>query len=412
LFHGMTGWVNVARITCVAGVYALATGVAARAQTLPSEPIVFADGRVTVSGDVSAGIAPRDPGFFNYTDYEYSALRLLRVDVLGSVSAGAHITVLGELRSENLASPRPYGLYVRIRPWTKRRFDIQAGRVPPTFGAFAHRAYASDNPLIGYPLAYQYLTSLRPDALPANADDLLKMRGRGWLSSFSVGNPAPEAGVPLASVFRWDSGVQVHAASDLIETTASVTAGTLSNPLFRDDNGGQQFAGRVALHPAVGLIIGASASHGPFVSRAAARSAGGDARGDDFAQTAWGGDVEYSRDYYLVRAETIFSQWTLPSIAAPFISGPLSALGTSVEGRYKITAGLYAAARLDHLGFSEVTGSTGRATWDAPVTRVEVGGGCSIQRNLVLKLSYQHNTRDTLRVPTLNLAAAQLVFWF
>ena len=54
--------------------------------------------------------------------------------------------------------------------------------MPPTFGAFARRTYATDNPLIGYPLAYQYLTSLRPDALPANADELLRMRGRGWLS--------------------------------------------------------------------------------------------------------------------------------------------------------------------------------------------------------------------------------------
>jgi hypothetical protein len=131
-----------------------------------------------------------------------------------------------------------------------------------------------------------------------------------------------------------------------------------------------------------------------------------------FAQTAWGGDAEYSRDYYLVRVETIFSRWTLPSVAAPFIRGPLSALATSVEGRYKITAGLYAAARLDHLGFSEVSGSARRAPWDAPVTRLEVGGGYAIQRNLLLKLSYQHNTRDTARVPERNLTAAQLVFWF
>ena len=403
---------NAARLTCVVGVYALAAGADARGQTLPSEPIVFADGRITVSGDAWAGIAPHDPGFFNYTDYEYSALRLLRFDVSASVKAGEHITLLGEVRSDNLGRVRPYALYARIRPWTRRAFDIQAGRIPPTFGAFAHRTYAWDNPLIGYPLAYQYLTSLRPDSMPANADELLSMRGRGWLSHFSIGNVVPQQGVPLVSVLRWDSGVQVHAASDLAEATASVTAGTLSNPLFRDDNGGQQVAGRLALHPVVGLVIGGSAAHGPFVSDSAARSAPGDGRGDQFNQTAWGGDVEYSRDYYLVRVETIVSQWTVPPVAAPFIRGPLSAVATSVEGRYKITAGLYGAARVDRLGFSEITGSKGPATWDAGVRRVEVGGGFSIQRNLVFKLSYQHNTRDTARVPVLNLTAAQLVFWF
>jgi len=34
-------------------------------------------------------------------------------------------------------------------------------------GAFARQAYGRDNLVIGTPLAYQYLTSLRPDALPA-----------------------------------------------------------------------------------------------------------------------------------------------------------------------------------------------------------------------------------------------------
>jgi hypothetical protein len=403
---------NAARLTCLVGICALATGAPARAQTLPSEPIVFADGRVTISGDAGAGIAPRDLGFFNYTDYDYSALRLLRLDLSASVKAGDHLTLLGEVRSDNLGRPRPYALYARIRPWTTRALDIQAGRIPPTFGAFAHRTYAWDNPLIGYPLAYQYLTSLRPDSLPANADDLLRMRGRGWLSHFSIGNVAPEQGMPLVSVLRWDTGVQVHAASDLAEATASVTAGTLSSPTFHNDTGGQQFAGRLALHPVAGLVLGASAAHGPWVSQSALRGVLGNGRSSDFAQTAWGGDVEYSRDYYLVRVETVFSQWTVPSVDAPFISEPLGALATSVEGRYKITAGLYAAARLDHLGFSEVTGSAGRATWEAPVSRIEVGGGYSIQRNLVFKLSYQHNSRDTARVPLLNLVAAQLVFWF
>jgi hypothetical protein len=158
---------------------------------LPSEPIALADGRVTVSGDLSAGYGSGDPGFFNYTDYEHSTLRLFRVDLTAAVKAGPHFTLLGEIRSENLGEVRPYALYLRIRPWITRDFDIQVGRVPPTFGAFARRIYANDNPLIGYPLAYQYLTSLRPDALPASADDSCAQRGVGWLVRYSLGDPAP-----------------------------------------------------------------------------------------------------------------------------------------------------------------------------------------------------------------------------
>jgi len=45
---------------------------------------------------------------------------------------------------------------------------------------------------------------------------------------------------------------------------------------------------------------------------------------------------------------------------------------------------------------------------------VEIGGGYSIQRNLLLKGSFQHNHRDGgLLLPSVaNMIAAQLVFWF
>jgi hypothetical protein len=405
----MTPWLTA---TPLAIAIVAATSVPARAQTLPSEPIVFGDGRLTIGGDAAVSFAPRDPGFFNYTDYEHSTLRMLRIDLTAALKADDHLSFLADLRSENVGSPRPYALYARIRPWTHRALDIQIGRVPPTFGAFARRTYASDNFLIGYPLAYQYLTSLRPDSVPASAEELLKMRGRGWLASYSIGDQTPYRGVPLVSAFTWDTGVQVHAASDRVDATASVTAGTVSNPLFHDDNDGKQVAGRLAFRPVIGLVLGASAARGPFVSRTAARGAVGDGNEGRFTQTAWGADVEYSRDHYVVRVETILSDWTLPIVRAPNLDMPLRAFSTSVEGRYRIQPGLYAAARVDHIGFSEITGLTVTDTWDAPVTRVEVGGGYSLQRNLVLKLSYQYNSRDGGRIHTLNLAAAQLVFWF
>lgn len=399
---------RAARLTALLVLCATAS---ARAQLLPSHPIVIGDGVVTIGGDVSASFGREDPGFFNYTDYEHSALRLFRVDVTGSLRAGDHLSLLGELRSENVDRPNAYALYLRIRPWTDRTFDIQAGRVPPTFGAFARRTYAADNPLIGYPLAYQYLTSLRADSVPGSADELLRMRGRGWLSSFSVGNLTPDRGVPLASAFRWDTGLQVHAANDWVDATGSVTTGTLANPRVADDNSGRQLGGRLAFHPIAGLVVGASAARGPFLSTKVARAASdGDPGG--FTQSAWGADVEYSRDYYLVRAETIASRWIMPTVRAPFINEPLDAIGTYVEGRYKLRPGLYAAARVDHLAFSRIAGSAGRQTWDAPVTRVEIGGGYSIQRNLLIKASYQINRRDTVRFGSVNLPAAEVVFWF
>jgi len=399
------------RAALVAAV-ALSGAGPARAQSLPSEPVSLAGGRVTIGGDISASIAPDDTGFFNYTDYEHSALRLFRVDLTTSLTLNPHFAVLAEIRDENIDTLRAYAFYLRIRPWIDHAFDIQAGRIPPTFGAFSRRVYAADNPLIGYPLAYQYLTSLRADALPWNADELLRMRGRGWLASYSIGNPEAANGVPLVSAFRWDTGVQFHAAANLIDATVSVTTGTVSNPRLTDDNSGPQVAGRLSARPITGLVLGVSAARGPFVSSTAARGAVGDGHDGAFTQTAWGGDVEYSRDYYVLRAETVWSEWKIPAVAAPLIDRPLRALATYVEGRYKLRPDLYVAARADHLGFNDIVGSAGPQSWDAPVTRIELGGGYSLQRNLLLKLACQRNTRDGGRLTTATLASAQIVWWF
>jgi hypothetical protein len=148
------------------------------------------------------------------------------------------------------------------------------------------------------------------------------------------------------------------------------------------------------------------------VSRLAAHAAVGSEQDGAFAQTAWGGDVEYARGYYVLRAETVVSQWTLPPLGSPAITAPLRAVATYVEGRYKIRPGFYVAARADHLGFNEIMGSAGPASWEATTRRIEVGGGYSIQRNLLLKVTAQRDTRDGGRVRKALMLAGQLVFWF
>ena len=385
---------------------------AAHAQVLPSEPVTLVDGRVIIGGTVAASIAPEDTGFFNYSDYEHSTLRELRIGLSWSLRANDHFSVLGELRTENFEHVTPFALFARVRPWRDRRFDIQAGRIPPTFGRFARLAYGHDNPLIGYPLAYQYLTSLRPDALPTNADDLLRMRGRGWMSSFGVGNPEPDRGLPLVTAFSWDTGVQVSTGWRALDITAAVTNGSASNPRVDDDNDGKQLAGRVTLSPVVGLSLGASYSRGQFGARPLVDNVAAES-GRRFMQQVYGGDVEYSRDHWLVRAEGVLSEWRIPAVAAPPVPSPLRGAAVSVEGRYTFLPGMYAAARAEHLAFNRIAATGGRVTeWDAPVTRVEVGAGYYLQRNLIARLSVQVNRRDGGRVRSATLPALQLLYWF
>jgi len=375
---------------------------------LPDEPEAAEPRRIDAGFEASASVAPEDTRFFNYTDYRESALRTLRASGSMSLRLGRRATLLGELRGANGEGVRVSALYLRLHPWAGRPVDVQVGRVPPTFGAFPRRSYSADNPLVGYPLAYQYLTSLRADAVPSTADDLLAMRGRGWLSSFPVGADRPEYGLALAAVSRWDTGVQVHVGPETLSLTASITAGSLSNPMVRDDNGGKQVAARGELRPSPALVLGVSAARGAFLERDLASQlepAGGPAP----VQRALGLDVEHSRGYWLVRGEGILSEWGIPGL------GSVRALGLSGEGRYKLLPGLYAAARVERLGFSRIRGTLfeGRSTpWEAPVFRIEAGGGYRPARNVLVKAAYQYNRRDTTRFRSQGLLAAQVLVWY
>src|SRR4051794_24228800 len=132
-------------------------------QALPAGPIETGRGTVTISGEVTATAGAEDEtAFFNYTDYEHNALRMFRLSLSGMWRPSPRFAILTEVRSEDLQHVIPYALYVRVRPWANLPLDVQAGRIPPVFGTFARRSYGADNPLIGFPLAYQYLTSVRP----------------------------------------------------------------------------------------------------------------------------------------------------------------------------------------------------------------------------------------------------------
>ena len=397
----------------LAGFIGLLVPTALPAQVLPAEPFALAGGRLVVSGEMIATVAPEDTGYFNYTDYEQSALRQARAGLTTSLSLGRKAMVLGEVRSETGNTFDVYAMFLRLRPWDGRTLDLQLGRIPPTFGAFSRQGYGINNPLIGYPLPYQYLTSLRADALP-NADDLLRMRGRGWRPAFPIGDQTAAPGLPLMSALRWDTGVQVRVGDRPVQFVAAVTNGSLSNPLVKDDNAGKQIAGRLVYQPSLGVVLGVSAGRAAYLSRAATdrlpvQSDGG------FTQDAVGVDIEYSREHWIVRAEGLLSRWTVPTVDVPFIDSPLAAVGLFVEGQYKLRPGLYVAGRADHLGFSNITGTLagGRPIpWDFPVTRFEVGGGYYVLRNMVAKVAYQHNWRENPLERRTRFVAAQMIYWF
>jgi len=382
-----------------------------RAQHWPTEPVALAGGRLLVGGDVSATFGSEDPGWFTYTDYETSAIRRLRAGVTFEARATDRVAFLAEIRAETGVGVTPYAWYVRIGPLASGLVDIQAGRIPPVFGAFTRRAYPQDNPLIGSPQTYQYLTSVRADAVPATADDLLSMRGRGWLVQYPVGDAVPHNGVATVAAEQWDTGVQVRVGSQVLSGALAYTAGSLSQPRVGNDNGGGQIAGRVAWHPVPALVVGVSAARGVFVADNV-REARPDAPAGHDDQRALGIDAEASWGRWIVRGEYVANAWRLPPLDTPRIVDPLTSQAGYLEAKVRLLPRLYAAVRGDTMRFTSLQGSAGDDTWEANVSRLEYGIGFTIRRGLLFKTSVLSNWRDGGRVRESHLGAVQLLCWF
>jgi hypothetical protein len=392
----------------------LAVPAGAAAQ-LPEGPYVAAEGRLTLAGELSATISRTDEeAYFNYTDYEHDALRTVRARVLGEWRASPQIALLGELRVENEDSIEAAALYLRWRPWVRREFDVQVGRIPPVLGAFARHAYGRENLVMGAPLAYQYLTSLRPDAIPASADDLLRMRTRGWRPFFPIGSQEPAAGLPLVTASQWDTGAEAHWRAGRVSLAGAITRGAPAAPAPLDGRAGPSWSGRVAVAAAPGLTLGVSGARGRWLDRGvlAGRPEASDRDAD---QSLVGADLEFGLGRWLVRAEWLRSAFEMPVLNAPAIDSPLTAASGFVEARYRWHPRWQTAVRVERLTFSTIKGTVegGASTpWDAPVRRIEAAIGFRAARNLELRTGWQHDWRDAGRVQERGYPVVQALYWY
>lgn len=399
----------VAVLAVLAGVPSIAR--AGQTQEAAAAP---APRRVTAGGEVTLVTGPvDDEAFFNFTDYEHNALRIARVRLMGEWRLASRLSILGEARTENGDGIQVPAFYGRWQPWARRDLTFQAGIIPPVIGAYPRRAYGRDNLVIGSPLSYQYLTSLRPDALPATVDDLLRMRGRGWQPSFPIGSKAITTGVPVVATSRWDTGVEANWRHGALEMAGAVTLGAPATPVVKDPSDGLQYSGRVGAQLPGAITLGVSAARGAWINRSVLNLYPQDQR-DRNKETVVGVDAEAGVGPWLVRAEWIHASFTLPFLTTP-APDHLSTDSGFAEARYRFRPRWQVAGRVEHLGFSNVTGTLNNGlptSWDAPVERVEGVLGFRVLRNLELRAGYQYNWRDGGRVRERGYPTALLLLWF
>ncbi len=262
----MTVWRTATRVAWLLAACGAGSGSTAGAQTLPSEPITLADGRVTVGADVSATFGSSDRGSSITPTTNTPRYACCASIVSAAAKAGPHFTLLGELRSENVDSVRPYALYLRIKavdgPRLRHPDRHCASDLRRIHAAHVRQRQPAHRVSSRVSVPHDAASRLDPgdcgrapaEARPRMAHEILRRRQRveywraaGQRLPLGHGCPSP-----------WHGGI--------VTATAAVTAGTVSNPRFTDDNSGPQVAGRVELRPVTGLLVATSLARGPFVS--------------------------------------------------------------------------------------------------------------------------------------------------
>ena len=349
-------------------------------------PLSMAGGRVVIGTDVSVATSTTND------DVRLVQLHRLRTQHDADVAPGRdrrlrvndHMSFLAETaqRERRHASGRTRCMCGCGRG-SDARSTSRPGRIPPTFGAFSRRAYANGNPLIGYPLAYQYLTSLRPDAVP---------RQRRRVVAHARARMAAE----LSELGRSDHRHR-HAADHRISMghrrrrCASVPrvsqrqrrrSPTAPCPIRAPTTTTAASRSPARLQWRAGRRLGARRVRG-------ARPLSG---GPAWRGIAWaaphrrtsrrsGSTRNISRDHWLVRGEGIWNRWQMPTIARP-LDATSAIRRRHVQGVARLSS--RRAGSIISASAADVAVARQTRTWDAPVTRAgKRASAYYVRRNLL-----------------------------
>lgn len=344
------------------------------------------------------------------TTFNNRFLLLMNVDVDESISAFA------SLESWQGRTPIFYAVGLNWRVLKKPVFIIRAGRFLAPFGNFLQRRFDSTNPLIGRPVVYFHRHNLSATLLPENADDLLLNRGKGN-SFYYPDSQDQNSGMRIFWLETYFTGIQLLGETGQWRYSLAVTNGSLSNSDNVNNSEAFNITGRLLFSPVVGLKLGGSFSSGAYLVDSQVRSALSELgkKSQDFRQVVFAGDIAYS-----FRHLEFWGEFLRNSYASPFLDD-LKASAWSTEGKYKLSARLFLAARYSALLFDEVEDTNDidkdgifLESWDYNASTFEAGVGYRIHRNGYAKITHQFNRTHDIQTgdPADDVTAFQLVVFF
>jgi len=292
--------------------------------------------------------------------------------LLGTSDDGGHVDV----ESLTITTKLGYGWPV-----------LDVGRFTSPFGKFSQRFLPMDNPLIGEPLIYTYMTDLPTNQVPASGADLVTQRGMGQSLQLSNYGATTTGQSLLTGGWNLD-GLKFSGHRKKLKYAVAITNEPVSATSFLATHDNRAVTVHFGYKPDLPLQIGLSASHGAYLDHAIfVAPAFAPLHIGDFQEDTVGLDVDYAMGPFVFFGELVYKHWDSPAIP-----GGLDVTGWFVEPRYKVMPGLYVALRVDRLHFDTIPAGTGRAAWDFDATRVEPGLGLILERDLRVKASYEFNT--------------------
>jgi hypothetical protein len=354
--------------------------------------------------------------------------------VLFEARIDRRLTVFSEIQTIRGLSFGMYALSAVFRVDSDGALQIEAGKFLAPFGNFLARRWSSENPLVDFPLLYNYRTAVSATEVPRTNSILLGARGRGYRLHYAdVGAlgkragsrqvqskhlPRSDWGLRVVSRDVYLTGLQVFGSKGRLFYAVAITNGALSNPVDINNSNGMQVLGRIRFTPMMGLDLGTSFSTGPYLNKAALEGVLAEAglQAEQFRQAVWSVDVSYSRGHAVLFAEAMMNRWE-----TPFLGEDLNVRGAYLEAKYTLSPRLYVAGRWSRLRFSDIADPSDvdsdghlREPWDYGVRQLELGAGYRINRNALLKAAYQFNrTLDMVDGdPSDDLLALQAVVFF
>lgn len=297
-------------------------------------------------------------------------------------------------RSRN-AQVRIDGLFVFAHGLLDNRLNFWLGRIPTPVGAFSPRSYSHVNPLIGYPLAYQY-------KVPYNAFVLSSENANLSLRDQNVG--------AATSIYEacWITGLSMFGTVEGIAYLIAIGRGTLTNP-EASENKGFQLAGRIGRKFGETLGVGVSGGIAPYLQHDINLPANVGIR--DPKHIIAGVDANAHFADVTVRAEAFLNSWDTPQYQ---LEKTVQAYTWYIEGQFFFLPEFYAAARLDEMLYTDITDpSSGQKTsWGYNVTRIEAGVGYKPLPEFLLKGVVQHNALENPATREITIVAIQAAFHF